>query len=188
MPGVGRLSGEILATVDLRGKGKTRNNLTGRGTVQLRNANIYELPAMVSLLKVLSLRNPDATAFTQSDIAFVLQAEHVYLERIDFAGDAVSLQGRGYVNLMKDEVKLKFRTVLGNDAGRLNAVKQLLGGASQQILLLHVDGSLSNPQVRREAFPGVNQMLEQLQSELRQPNPPPWQEGAARVAPPSRLP
>jgi hypothetical protein len=188
MPGSGRLSGEILATVDLRGRGKTRNNLTGRGTVQLRNADIYQLPAMVSLLKVLSLRNPDATAFTQSDITFVLQAEHVYLERIDFAGDAVSLQGSGYLNLMNDQVKLKFRTVLGNDAGRLTAVKQLLGGASQQILLLHVDGPMTHPQVRREAFPGVSQMLDQLQSELRQPSPPPWQDGTDRVAPPGRLP
>ena len=48
-------------------------------------------------------------------------------------------------------------------------MKQFLGGASQQILLIHVDGTLQNPQVRREAFPGVNQVLEQLQAELQRP-------------------
>ncbi len=188
IPGTNRLSGEVFATVDLRGKGKTRNNVQGRGSVQLRNADIYQLPAMVSLLKVLSLRNPDATAFTQSDIQFVIQGEHVYLERIDFDGDAVSLQGRGELNLLNDQINLVFRTVVGSDNAKLPAVKQFLGGASQQILLLHVDGTLKNPQVRREAFPGVNQVLEQLQAELSRPQQPSLQNGATRVAPPQRYP
>lgn len=193
IPGTNRLSGEVFATVDLRGKGKTRNNVQGRGSVQLRNADIYQLPAMVSLLKVLSLRNPDATAFTQSDIQFVIQGEHVYLERIDFDGDAVSLQGRGELNLINDQINLVFRTVVGSDNAKLPAVKQFLGGASQQILLLHVDGTLKNPQVRREAFPGVNQVLEQLQAELSRPQQPSLQQpslqtGTTRVAPPQRYP
>ncbi|MCE9605216.1 MAG: AsmA-like C-terminal region-containing protein, partial [Planctomycetia bacterium] len=186
--GNNKLSGEILATVDLRGKGRTRNNLQGRGSIQLRNADIYQLPAMVSLLKVLSLRAPDATGFTKSDINFVLQGEHAYLERIDFDGDAVSLQGRGELNLLNDQINLVFRTVVGSDSARLPAVKQLLGGASQQILLLHVDGTLKSPQVRREAFPGVNQVLEQLQAELNSPSPLRLSEGPTRVSPPGRYP
>ena len=189
IPGNNKLSGEILATVDLRGKGRTRNNLQGRGSIQLRNADIYELPAMVSLLKVLSLRTPDATGFTKSDINFSLQGEHCYLDRIDFDGDAVSLQGKGELNLVKDEVNLTFRTVVGSDSARLPVMKQILGGASQQVLLLHVDGTLKNPQVRRDVLPGVNQALERLQAELNSPAPPRGiTEGATRVAPPGRYP
>ncbi len=188
MPGSGRLSGEILASLDLRGKGKSRSNVLGRGSVQLRNADIYQLPAMISLLKVVSLRTPNDTAFTQSDINFVIQGEHVYLQRIDLSGDAVSLQGRGELNLADDRLNLVFRTVVGSDASRLPAVKQLLGGASQQIMLLHVGGTLANPQIRREAFPGVNQVLEQLQAELQRPPPATWQQGASRVDPPEFAP
>lgn len=183
VPGNTRLSGEIYATVDLRGKGRTRNNIQGRGSVQLRNADIYQLPAMVSFLKVLSLRTPDTRGFTESDIQFALQGEHVYLERIDFDGDAVSLQGRGELNLVNDQVNLVFRAVVGSDAAKLPAMKQILGGASQQILLMHVDGTLKNPQVRREAFPGVNQVLEQLQAELQRPVQPGFPNGATRVTP-----
>jgi hypothetical protein len=188
IPGNGRLSGEIFATVDLRGKGRTRNNVQGRGSVQLRNADIYQLPAMVSFLKVLSLRTPDTTAFTQSDIQFSLQGEHLYLERIDFDGDAVSLQGRGELNLVNDQINLVFRTVVGSDSAKLPAVKQILGGASQQILLMHVDGTVKNPQVRREAFPGVNQVLEQLQAELQRPVQPNLQNGATRITPQPNFP
>jgi hypothetical protein len=188
IPGNNKLSGEILATVDLRGKGRTRNNLQGRGSIQLRNADIYELPAMVSLLKVLSLRTPDATGFTSSDILFSLQGEHAYLERIDFDGDAVSLQGKGELNLLNDQINLVFRTVVGSDSARLPAVRQILGGASQQILLLYVDGTLKNPQVRRSVLPGVNQALEELQNDLNAPTPRRMTDGPTRVAPPGRYP
>jgi hypothetical protein len=188
LPGTSRLSGEIAATIDLRGKGRTRNNIAGRGSVQLRNANVYQLPAMVSLLKVLSLRSPDTSAFTESDINFMIQGEHCYLERIDFDGKAISLQGRGELNLANDAIALVFRTVVGSDAQRPQGVRQLLGGASQQILLIHVDGTLQNPQVRREAFPGVNQALEQLQAELQRPAPPRVPPTGPRVTMPSGFP
>ena len=32
-----------------------------------------------------------------------------------------------------------------------------MGGASQQLMLIHVGGVLQDPQVSREAFPAVNQ-------------------------------
>jgi hypothetical protein len=169
MPGSVGLTGQVHGTIDLRGKGKNRHNVAGRGSIQLRNADVYQLPAMVSLLKVASLRTPDSRAFTESDINFVLQGEHCYLERIDLSGDAISLQGRGEVNLVNDGLALVFRAVVGSDSRRAPGLKQLMGAASQQILLIHVDGTLQNPQIRREAFPGVNQALEQLQAELQRP-------------------
>lgn len=189
LPGAGKLSGEILATLDLRGKGKSRNNVAGRGNIQLRNADVYQLPAMVNLLKVLSLRNPDNRAFTESDIQFIIQGEHCYLERIDFDGNAISLQGRGELNLVDNRLALVFRTVIGSDARRSSGLRQLMGGASQQILLIHVDGTINSPQIHREAFPGVNQALEQLQADLQAPIPnrvPTT--GGVQIAPPQNSP
>ncbi len=188
LPGAGKLTGEMAATVDLRGKGSSRNGVAGRGSIQLRNADIYQTPAMVSLLKVLSLRNPDAGGFTESDIQFVIQGEHCYLERIDFSGNAISLQGRGELNLVDNRIALVFRTVIGSDARRTPGMRQLLGGASQQILLIHVDGTTTNPQIRREAFPGVNQALEQLQAELQRPLTPRTPTGGVQIAPPQNSP
>jgi hypothetical protein len=188
LPGFNSLSGEVLATVDLRGKGRNRTNLAGRGSIQLRNADIYQLQAMASLLKVVSLKVPDSRAFTKSDINFVLQGEHCYLERIDLDGDAFSLQGRGELNLSNDALALVFRAVVGSDSSGLPTVRQLLGAATQQILLIHVDGTLQNPQVRREAFPGVNQVLEQLQAEFSQPLAPRTPSVGAPTVPPPAFP
>jgi AsmA-like C-terminal region len=174
MPGVQRLSGEISGNVELHVKGPGTAHLGGRGALSLRNADIYELPVMVSLLKILSIRPPDATAFTASDVEFRVQGEHVYLDRIKFMGDAVSLLGQGTVGLNRS-VLLTFHAVVGRDEFRVPVVSDLLGGASQQILLIHVEGTLDNPQPRREPFPVVNQAIRQL---LSNPSPEPRPPGA----------
>jgi hypothetical protein len=47
----------------------------------------------------------------------------------------------------------------------LPILHDVLGGASQQIMLIHVGGTLQNPETSREPFPGVARALQQLQSD-----------------------
>ena len=171
IPGRQPLTGQLLAEVELHGQGQSINDLGGRGSIQLRNADIYQLPLMVSLLKLLAVRQPDATAFTKSDVDFYIQGEHIYVERADFSGDAISLLGKGEVGLDR-QIHLTFHAMVGRNENRLPMVKNVLGGASQQILLIHAEGSLEEPVLRREAFPGVSQALQQLQAEFQNPNAP----------------
>ena len=166
MPGQNRLSGEVLATLDLRGKGSNVNDLNGRGTIQMRNADIYELPLMVSLLKLFSTIPPDATAFTTSDVDFRIQGEHFYVDRIELNGDAISLLGKGEVG-MNRQINLAFYAVVGRDESRTQMMRSLLGGASQQIMQIHAEGTLDQPIVRREAFPVVSQAWQSLQADFQ---------------------
>jgi hypothetical protein len=121
---------------------------------------------MVSLLKLLSVRQPDTTAFTRSDINFYIQGQHIYVDRIDFSGDAISLLGKGEVDFDK-QIRLTFHAMVGRNENRLPVLKDVLGGASKQIMLIHAEGTLDQPSLRREAFPGVNQALQTLQAEFQ---------------------
>jgi len=157
-----RLKGKVLASVDLGGAGPAAHSLSGRGKVRLREADLYELPIMVALLKILSIRVPDTTGFTTSDVDFRLEGDHVYLDHIDLSGDAISLVGNGEMNF-DSQIRLAFYSLLGRSEMQIPFVKKLLGSASQQVMLIHVSGDLSNPETRSEAFPGVAQALQQLQ-------------------------
>ncbi len=44
-------------------------------------------------------------------------------------------------------------------------MKRMLGGASGQFMLLHVDGTLANPLITSEAFPTLNALVQQFQSQ-----------------------
>ncbi len=168
------LSGKLNAVVQLQGQGAQLATLRGLGTLHLQEADIYQLPLMVAMLKVLRLRLPSATAFTNSHIRFRIQGSHIYLDRIDFNGDAVSLLGAGEVGLDR-QVRLVFRAEVGRSDRRLPVVGPLLGAASQQIVRLYVDGPWDNPRVRTEPFPGVNDTLRRIQAQLDARIPPPAQ-------------
>ncbi|MGE0608724.1 MAG: AsmA-like C-terminal region-containing protein [Pirellulales bacterium] len=163
-----RLSGRVSGEIDLRGSGKELYNLRGRGSLQMRDADIYELPVMVSLLKLLSVREPNLTAFTKSDIEYRIEGEHIYFDRLDFNGDAVSLLGAGEMNFDKD-IRASFHTVVGKGEFKLPVLRDIIGGVSRQTMQIHVGGTLSQPESRFEPFPALNQALQQLQVDLQPP-------------------
>lgn len=164
-----KLNGKVHAFVDLQGTGSGRN-LFGTGKLHLSDANVYELPVMVSLLKIARAKSPDATAFTQSDIAFDVRDRHIILNQINLNGDAISLTGSGELTLdgQTNPINLQLHTQVGR--GDVPVLKDLLSATSQQIMVFHVEGPLESPTTRPQAFPGANEALQQLQSDARQPS------------------
>lgn len=159
------LRGRIVATADLKGTGRTRNALLGKGRISLSKANVYELPVMLALLKILRIQMPDQNAFSDAVIDYRIEGEHIYFERIDFLGDAISLHGEGEMNF-QSQIALTLYPTIGRGELDLPVFKQLFRGAAEQIMPIRISGTLQNPETRREALPAVNQALQQLRGEL----------------------
>ncbi|MFZ4731025.1 MAG: AsmA-like C-terminal region-containing protein [Pirellulales bacterium] len=159
--------GRIYAVAELTGSRAGPHSLIGRGQVRLRDADIYELPVMVALLKVLQVKLPDRKAFSSSVVDFRVEGPHAYLDTIELAGDAISLVGNGELDF-DSRVHLTLRSIMGDSEAQLPAMKRMLGGASGQFMLVHVDGTLAQPEITTEAFPTLTAALQQLQS--RQPS------------------
>ena len=157
--------GKVAANINLRGRGRSLDNLVGDGDVKITDANIYELPVLVGLLKVLRNSTPDSTAFNQSDVKFRIQGRHIDLDQLDFLGDAVSLFGKGYTNF-DQQLKLVFHGVVGRNDFRIPFVKNVFANASQQIMQMYVDGTVSDPQIHTQAFPGISNLVQQIQDDL----------------------
>ena len=172
----GRIDGEIA----VQGLGRNLATLSGRGNLHLHDAYVYELPAMIAMLKILSIRVPDPgtmvqsgdsshdggsgrNAFSQSDVDFRVEGEHVYFDKLDFKGDAISLLGKGEMNFQGDTSMVLAATV-GRADTLLPALRNFFSRASQQVMQIRVSGNIQNPEIRQEAFPGVNQALKNLDS------------------------
>jgi len=166
-----KLKGQLSASLNLQGEGYGTHSLQGTGSIRLREADIYQLPLMVQLLKVLSVRPPDATAFDRADMDFRVRGEHIVFDRLDFIGDAVSFYGKGEMDLQR-QVRLNFYSLVGRSELNLPLIRNLVGEASQHILQIHMTGPLENPKITREAFPGVNEVLSRLQNPAPRRIPP----------------
>lgn len=159
-----QLNGKVLANVDLQGS-RGQHTLVGTGDLHLTQANVYELPVMVSLLKIMRAKVPDSTAFTESDVRFQINGQHVLLNQIDLRGDAVSLAGEGELTLdsQTNPIRLELYTTVGS--GKMPIIAGMFKEAGKQILKVHVDGTLEHPMTTTEAFPVASQALERLRAD-----------------------
>jgi hypothetical protein len=156
--------GRVHGAVEVSGSRAGTHSLSGRGQIRLREADLYELPVIVALLKILRVKAPDRTAFDSGLVDFRVEGPRAYLDTIELSGDAISLVGAGEIDL-DSQIKLTFRPIMGESETQLPAMKRLLGGAGGQFLIVHVDGTLADPVSSTEAFPTLAAAVQQLQAQ-----------------------
>jgi hypothetical protein len=159
-----RLIGRISGDVDLHGTGRGLHNLGARGSLHLRHGHLYELPVVLAMLKTLSGRPPDTTAFHTADVNFRVQGEHIYLNQISCTGDAISLNGEGQMGLDRS-IALSFYAIVGRGDAPLPLLDKLLRAASQQIMQINVDGTLDNPQMHNVILPNVEEARRRFENQ-----------------------
>jgi len=162
-----RYRGRVFGSIEVSGTRTGTHSLRGEGQLRLRDADIYELPLVVAMLKVLRVKPPDRNAFGSSQVQFRIEGPHAYLDEIELAGDAISLVGNGEIDF-DGNMQLTFRSIMGDAETQLPVMKRMLGGASGQFLLLHVDGTLGESELTTEAFPTLAAALQKLQSQRRE--------------------
>ncbi len=174
LPGTQQLAGKLFGQAQLRGAGRDLRALQGGGELHLREADIYQLPVMVALLKILNLRLPDTKAFTDSDLEFRVANGLVELPSIGFYGDAVSLDGSGYMDF-QTQMDLSFSATVGRAGQAAPLLRQLVRQAGQRIMPVRVRGTLRDPQMWIEPFPAFNEAMESMQEGLLGEPPRPTQ-------------
>lgn len=155
------IAGKVYGILRLQGTQAGLHTLQGSGQLRLRQADIYQLPVMMSLLNVLSLRPPDTTAFTSGDVDFRLQGEQMFLDRVEFMGDAITLKGNGWMDLNR-RIKLDCYALVGREELQLPVIRTLLAEASKSILLIQIVGDVNSPQVIRKPLPELDDTLQRL--------------------------
>lgn len=159
------LQGDLEGSLELQGGGLSIYGLQGSGQMAINDADLYELPVLVSLLKTLRNRTPDKTAFNRVEAKFDLRGDEFRFANLDLLGDAISLYGKGTANFDRT-VDLTFASIVGRNDLAVPILRSFVSSASEQLLRLEVEGPIDNPTIRRNMLPLVGNVLEQLQGEL----------------------
>ncbi len=165
--------GRLFAGLQLAGVGTSVDTWRGRGNIRLRDADVYELPVMLSMLKLVRVKAPDKTAFTHADADFEVVGPKLGFQRIDFEGDAITLRGKGEVT-MERQIDLTFHSIVGRTDEQIPYLFPVLGEASRQILEIRVTGNFDNPQLDSKAFPALKETLEKIFPDLNRERANPW--------------
>jgi hypothetical protein len=163
-----QLSGLASARLTLNGRGGDLKNLEGKGRIDIDpNARLYNLPLLLDLFKVLSLRPPDGTAFEQAHAAFTIRGPRVLVNQVDLFGNSFSLRGQGEMNLNGTDINLDFYAIWATVTQMLPPViKEIPPTVSQYLLKIKMRGDLGHVQCIKEPVPvlvePVRALLERL--------------------------
>jgi hypothetical protein len=109
----------------------------------VENGKMYNLPLILDLLKFLNLRWPDRTAFEDAHIRFSLHGPVIQIDQLDLLGNAISLGGKGSVNLVNKDIKMDLYAVMGRVVSlAVPPLKQLLPEISKGLLKIKMTGRI----------------------------------------------
>jgi hypothetical protein len=175
------VKGTIYGKVNVKGMSQSPETITGGGVVALSQAELYQLPQLIRLFKLIRSREPDKTAFTAAHAEFQISGRRVYFNKLNLSGDALTLYGQGSVvfDEFQQPLNLTFDSDLAPPNAPLPGLRSVMRQASNQIMRTHVQGTMTHPRFNLEPLPALSEALQQLQQELE---PQARQPGEARGA------
>ncbi len=151
-----QLQGPARASIHLTGEGTDLSGLRGNGSIEVPRGKMYRLPLLLDLLKAISLRMPDSTAFEQARMIFGIEGPLMRVHAIDLIGNAISLRGQGTLSLDGSNLNLDFSADWGHVPQMLPpGISDLVQGFSDQLFKIKLRGKISAPRFEKEPIPGV---------------------------------
>jgi hypothetical protein len=158
-------TGRVFSQLNMTGTTRGKHSWRGSGKVSMRDADLYQVPAMLAVVKLLSTRQTNSSTFNACDVDFHLTGDDVIFDRINISGDVLSLKGYGQLLVEQRTVDVSLYTQVGNEDLR-SALWRPFGDSGTSILLIEMKGRVDKPEVKKTAFPAINETLARLFPEL----------------------
>jgi len=163
---VGKAEGQVR----LEGVVGASHLLKGAGSAKLSQANLYQLPFLISVFNLLRVKPSEAVAFTDGTARFSVYGNQVTFNELKLWGDLIALDGSGTMS-RSQEVNLSFNTKV-SPHNAWSYVTSPFGQDRYTLWTINVSGSLANPQIDRIGMEAVGGTLEKLLPGIAAPNAP----------------
>lgn len=134
---------------------------SGRGSIAIANANIYQFPLTMSIVQILNLATPTAKQFNAADVQFLVDGNFINIERIELMSPTINIAGSG--NLQYDTQALDLDMFTRNPgAPNLGPVSELMKMFKNELVGIHVGGTLENPITTVKSLGGIKHTMSEI--------------------------
>jgi hypothetical protein len=138
------IRGLLNASLALEGNWSDPASRRGRGDVAASGKEMYRIPVLLGLLQITNLSLPISSPFNEASARYSVEGNRVTFEQIELRNDSMMMQGTGHLDFDTRKVKLSFVTDNLNGL-KVPFVTDLFNGMKQELLHIHVDGSIESP-------------------------------------------
>jgi hypothetical protein len=107
---------------------------------------MYRVPLVLGLLQVTNLALPISTPFNEATARYSVDGELISFQNIELRSDTMVMSGDGNLDFGSKKVRLSFVTDNPNGL-KVPLLNDLLKGARQELLRIHVNGTIQEPKV-----------------------------------------
>jgi hypothetical protein len=154
-----KLRGRLTATIDLSGNWSDPGSRRGHGEVHVIGKDMYKVPVVLGLMQITSLSTP--SSFSDAKVNYTIDGTRVNLDRIDLSSQKMSMPGHGQLDFGNGKVDLWFTTD-NPSLISLPIVGELLQATGNQLLKIHVTGTIQHPNVATKSFDLFTTTIDQV--------------------------
>ncbi|GBD36176.1 hypothetical protein HRbin36_01297 [bacterium HR36] len=168
----GKAQGKIQARFILAGQPHDWRTLTGKGSLDITDGHIYDVPPLLNLLGLLVGQLPRDAAFQEVQVRYQVEGPRVHFSRVELLGDALTLRGQGSMRIDGSDLDLEMYALLWGRSLPLlpPGIDRVPPLISRQLWKIRMRGSLHQVVVTREPMPLVTDTLRLI-----------WQLGPGRL-------
>jgi hypothetical protein len=141
------IKGQLSASLAIDGNWGDPATRRGRGDVSVSGKEMYKIPLLLGLMQITNLALPISSPFNEASARYNVEGEKVTFEQIELRASNMLMSGTGWLDFKSKKVKLSFVTDNPN-AWRIPFVSDILQGARQEFMQIHVSGSVEEPKVK----------------------------------------
>ncbi len=154
-------TGVLGANLAIEGSANQPDRRRGRGEMEIRQANLYEVPLAMALMQILNMTLPSSRSFDRASAEFLLDDDLVLFDSVRFEAPTIEIVGSGLMHYSTLELDLSMvtRDPAGPAFGMLSDLLQVF---KDELLSIHVTGTLDEPKPEATSFQGIKQSWEDI--------------------------
>ncbi|HEX3355766.1 MAG TPA: AsmA-like C-terminal region-containing protein, partial [Tepidisphaeraceae bacterium] len=162
--------GSLSASLSMEGNLNDPTSRRGGGDVALSGEQLYKMPLILGLLQVTSLSLPITSPFNEGTCKYTIDGMRVTFESIELRAKEMMVSGNGHLDFDTGRVGLSFTSQSDISWLKVPVVNDLLQGARNELLRIHVRGTIQEPQVSTSS---MNTFVTTVDEIFKGGNPPP---------------
>ncbi len=147
-------SGQLSANLLIESRYTDPHSRRGRGELIIVDASLFEEPLLLAVLQTLNFTLPLSRSFQQASARYIIAGNDVLFDDIRFTSPSIAIVGQGSMDWT--DLDLDLHLVTRNPQSLFpNTFDQLLNVFKDNLINIHVSGTLPDPTARLAPFSGV---------------------------------
>jgi hypothetical protein len=144
--------GRVNGSLKISGRAKAPKLGHVEGYVEIDQAELFQLPGIINVLRVMGLRRPEQLSFSEAVVRFSMRGDRVRFNEIRLRGKAMAMLGAGHIDLATRQMRIALVVGPANNLPRVPLLEDVIRGLRMALTQVELAGTIEKPHAQPRPF------------------------------------